>query len=200
MYTKIYPFDTIAMLTMQNRIYIQTDTPGMRQTNVCFAVTVLLHAINPPIPRSGASNVNQHTGLPIGGKSSMTEWSGARGSSFSARGIDTTTVTRPAPKDSVYEIVFLGLKILIVCFELQISSQWRKIAKCVRELLDRGEGGLSLWNFLDFIATRRSPLYIMLLPTMQGAVRLHNIRNVVGYYNEQSLTSTDISSSKRTRN
>lgn len=101
------------------------DSPGMKQPNVVFAFTVLLHAMNPPVShqQSGSAMlVQQHSG--VGGpggnsgpggtatsnKSASMEWSGIRASSFSTRGPESVADQhqRPTPRDSIYEIVFLG--------------------------------------------------------------------------------------------
>jgi len=36
--------------------------------------------------------------------------------------------------------VFAGLKVMIVCFEKQLSNHWYKIAACIKELAIRLEG------------------------------------------------------------
>jgi hypothetical protein len=64
-----------------------------------------------------------------------------------------------------------GIKILIVCFESQLNSDWFRIARTIREMGSRQEGNGPLWRFLDFIAMYRCALYTLLLPFMH--TRLH---------------------------
>ena len=54
---------------------------------------------------------------------------------------------------SSFLIASAGLKILIVCYERQLSADWHRIARCIRELGSRLYGGLALWNFLDFLVS-----------------------------------------------
>ncbi len=61
-------------------------------------------------------------------------------------------------------LYFSGLKILLVCFEPQLYGEWFRIARAVREMGNRQEGGAALWRFLDFVAAHRSPLYALLVP------------------------------------
>ena len=91
----------------------------------------------------------------------------------------------------------LGLKVLIVCFESHLNTEWFRIARTIREMGNRiqptgsigtghshGVGGLigqgsdlfygqsePLWKFLDFIAMHRSPLYTLLLPFIHTRAR-----------------------------
>ena len=64
--------------------------------------------------------------------------------------------------------MLLGIRILMVCFESQLNSEWFRIARTIREMDHRlsqhQENNGPLWRFLDFIATHRSPLYSLLLP------------------------------------
>jgi len=66
------------------------------------------------------------------------------------------------------KIGFLGLKILCVCFESQLSSEWIRISRVIRDLaLQTGQPSGPLWDFLDFIATYRFPIFILLLPVIK---------------------------------
>lgn len=61
---------------------------------------------------------------------------------------------------------FLGIKVLMTCFNAQLTLEWPRVARCIREISDRVDGGPSFWNFLVFVATQRGPLYLLILPLM----------------------------------
>ena len=72
-----------------------------------------------------------------------------------------------------------GLKILLVCFESQLNSEWFRIARTIREMgscsgqhpqdgTNGATGEEPLWKFLDFVAMHRSPLYSLLLPFIRS--------------------------------
>lgn len=67
---------------------------------------------------------------------------------------------------------FAGIKILMVCFESQLNTEWFRIARTIREMGNRQEGNGPLWRFLDFISLHRSPLYTLLLPFIQTRVQV----------------------------
>ena len=77
-------------------------------------------------------------------------------------------------KTSSLEIAFLGIKILLVCYESQLNKEWFRIARTIKDMGNRsgpqGETAVvlgdvaPLWRFLDFIAMHRSPLYTLLIP------------------------------------
>ena len=52
---------------------------------------------------------------------------------------------------------------MMVCFDRMLASEWYRIAQCIRELANKNIGGVTLWNFLDFLVTQRTPLFILLL-------------------------------------
>ena len=81
-----------------------------------------------------------------------------------------------------------GLKILIVCFESHLNTEWYRVARTIREmgnqinstgpthshtgLMGHATESEPLWKFLDFIAMHRSPLYTLLLPFIHTRARM----------------------------
>lgn len=53
---------------------------------------------------------------------------------------------------------------MMVCFEKQLSQDWHRILHCLKDMDIRGEGGLALWDFLDFVVSLRTPLFIQMRP------------------------------------
>lgn len=57
-----------------------------------------------------------------------------------------------------------ALKIMIISFKYDLDREWIKIVRTLRNLNKRNEASIFLWDFLEFNATNRTPLYIMLNP------------------------------------
>lgn len=53
---------------------------------------------------------------------------------------------------------------MAICFEGQLITDWTKIARAMRELGKRNEAAAFLWDFLDFVVTHRTPLFILMQP------------------------------------
>ena len=50
-----------------------------------------------------------------------------------------------------------GLKILLVCFESQLHSEWYHVARIIQDMSSHKEfDSIPLWKFLDFVAMFRS--------------------------------------------
>ncbi|XP_077556955.1 unc80, NALCN channel complex subunit isoform X2 [Haemaphysalis longicornis] len=129
------------------------DVPKMRATDISFALTVVLNALSPP-----GAHKHHPSSSAVGGKPTAE----AQQNTATARDKSSTAI-----RSSLYQIGFLGLKILIVCYERQLVSDWHRIARCIRELGNRLQGGLALWSFLDFVVTHRTPLYVLLFPLIK---------------------------------
>ncbi|XP_048588212.1 protein unc-80 homolog isoform X2 [Nematostella vectensis] len=69
--------------------------------------------------------------------------------------------------DSLYQAAYLGMKLLIVCFEDQLATEWHLIFSAIDKVVDNEMCGLAFWDFIDFAISHRSPLYLMLLPLIQ---------------------------------
>ena len=67
--------------------------------------------------------------------------------------------------------VVAGLKILLICFEKNLAMDWHRVARTVQELGQQGCGGLALWDFLDFVVTYPTPVFVLLLPFIEQHVR-----------------------------
>lgn len=59
---------------------------------------------------------------------------------------------------------FIGLKILCVCFDSELCSEWPRTVRIIQEMGNRGEGGAALWEYLEFVVTTRSSIYPMCRP------------------------------------
>lgn len=65
----------------------------------------------------------------------------------------------------IYILRFLvALKIMTICFETELKTEWPKILRTMRLLNKRNEASTYLWNFIEFVVTHRTALYIQMLP------------------------------------
>ncbi|XP_067144484.1 protein unc-80 homolog isoform X1 [Centruroides vittatus] len=142
------------------------DVPKLRQSDISFALTVILTALTP---------------LPSKHSHQSSSTSGKRGNDSFQEKSPTRRIT------PLVQIAFLGLKIIIVCFEQELSEDWHRIACCVRELGNKMQGGLALWNFLDFVVTHRTPLYILLYPLIKNKMLRTICDNEQEYYYQQLI-------------
>jgi hypothetical protein len=120
------------------------DYPKMRQPDIHFALTLVLNALVPPRKQHGGS-------ISVGGQNVMKSNSmsmgemGRTGSLHSGHGKQQVAT----PKELLQNVAFLGLKILVVCFDKQLSSGWHRIASVVSDYGSSvsGEcGHLSVWS------------------------------------------------------
>ena len=141
------------------------DAPKMRRVDVRFALNLLLSLLNPYYSKSGShGSKDPRSAAAAGGGSAAVQYH---------PGGDV----RAKIKSTSLEIAFLGLKILIVCFENQLNGEWFRIAKTIREMGNRGSGQISegssaLWRFLDFVAMQRGAIYSLLLPFMHTRLQI----------------------------
>ncbi|KAM7300742.1 protein unc-80 homolog [Ixodes scapularis] len=148
------------------------DVPKMRQMDISFALTVVLNALSP----AGGHKHQHHPAASAVGKlpSEAQQNTAQEKASTSLR-------------SSLYQIGFLGLKILIVCYERQLVGDWHRIARCIRELGNRLQGGLALWSFLDFVVTHRTPLFVLLFPLIKYKILQTICDNEQEYYYQQLI-------------
>lgn len=75
-------------------------------------------------------------------------------------------------RTTLLQVAFLGMKILMTCFNHQLSLDWPRVARCIREIAERrgDERNSAFWNFLIFVATQRGPLFPLILPLMWNKV------------------------------
>ena len=92
----------------------------MRQPDINFALTILLNALVPPHKTAGSGSSHKMQHLTVGEMGRV--------------GSVTSHHKRALPKENLLNVVFLGLKIMVVCFEKQMSSEWHRVAKAVQDL------------------------------------------------------------------
>nr|XP_054770884.1 protein unc-80 homolog [Lytechinus pictus] len=133
---------------------LNLDSPKIRPSDISFALTMILNALLPPQKQARPSGGG--SGLPKHNYSSMTDLPSHTSASYR----DSTGCV----PESLYEAGYLGLKIMLVCFQSQLAREWHRIATVVKELGSHMMGGVALWSFLDFLTSVKTPLYVLLKP------------------------------------
>ncbi|XP_025829365.1 protein unc-80 homolog [Agrilus planipennis] len=128
------------------------DTGALKRSDISFALNLVLNAISPPSTKATATAVQNIKAVTEIRAGSLT-FTGTRDAKTSAK-INT----------SLYRVAFLALKIMTICFEGELVHDWNRISRTMRELGKRNEAAKFLWDFLDFIVTYRTPLFILMQP------------------------------------
>ncbi|XP_035712762.1 protein unc-80 homolog isoform X4 [Folsomia candida] len=127
------------------------DVPRMRKSDIIFILNVILNCISPGSPRIKSTTEANTSIIGIGG-------GGGSGATRSG------SVTERKVRMSTFQIGFLGLKILCVCFDTELGTEWARTVRIIHELGNKGEGGGPLWEFLEFVITVRTSIYPMFRP------------------------------------
>ncbi|KRY77228.1 Protein unc-80 [Trichinella pseudospiralis] len=125
----------------------------LRQNDIIFCLNHLLTAISPSTVKCSLVPT-MHTGTSI--RIDSTSATNDRPATFpsSTKGI----------RDSVYQAVFLTLKVMCVVFEHHLANEWCRIAKVVKELGAKRMGGSACWSFIEFAVTSCLPLHLLFRP------------------------------------
>ncbi|KAG5670539.1 hypothetical protein PVAND_000795 [Polypedilum vanderplanki] len=130
-----------------------SDIGELKDNDISFLVTVILNSMSPPSGRTAQSGLAAANRVVSDIRAGSLTFTGSRDSKRPAR-----------ISSSLYQAAFLALKVLCVCFETRLSTEWPKIARIMRDLGRRNEAAPELWSFLEFVVTHRTPLYIILMP------------------------------------
>ncbi|XP_066993860.2 protein unc-80 homolog [Anabrus simplex] len=127
------------------------DAPRMRQGDISFALTVVLHAMCPPATKTApvtAQNIKTASEMRAGSLT-YSSWDSKKFTHISL---------------SLYQVAFLALKIMMICFEAELVTDWPRIARTIKDIGKRNEAGPVFWSFIDFAVTQRTPLFVLLQP------------------------------------
>ncbi|XP_071444564.1 protein unc-80 homolog isoform X1 [Hetaerina americana] len=134
------------------------DAPKMRQADISFALTIILHAMNPPATKTS----------PVTAQNIKTASEMRTGSLYSSR---DSKAGHKIPH-SLYQVSFLALKIIMVCFESELVLDWPRVTRTIKELGRCNDCAGVFWNFIDFVVTQRCPLFILLVPFIMQKLAL----------------------------
>lgn len=59
---------------------------------------------------------------------------------------------------------------MLVCFENDMVKDWPRIARTIRDMSKVHEARMLYWNFIEFVVSQRSPLFVLLLPFINQKV------------------------------
>ncbi|RMC18350.1 hypothetical protein DUI87_04236 [Hirundo rustica rustica] len=132
---------------------VAQDSPWLEQPEVLLLLQTVNNILLPPRIISTSRS-----------KNFMLESSPAHCSTPGDAGKD---LRREGLAESTSQAAYLALKVILVCFERQLDSQWYWLSLQVKEMALRKVGGLALWDFLDFIVRTRIPIFVLLRPFIQ---------------------------------
>ncbi|XP_069471989.1 protein unc-80 homolog isoform X5 [Ambystoma mexicanum] len=129
------------------------DSPWLEQPEVFLLLQTVINILLPPRIISTSRS-----------KNFMLESSPAH---CSTPGDTGKELRREGLAESTSQAAYLALKVILVCFERQLGSQWYRLSLQVKEMALRKVGGLALWDFVDFIVRTRIPIFVLLRPFIQ---------------------------------
>ncbi|XP_038644467.1 protein unc-80 homolog isoform X4 [Scyliorhinus canicula] len=129
------------------------DSPNLEQPEVFLLLQTVINILLPPRIISTSRS-----------KNFMLENSPAHCSTPGDAGKD---LRREGLAESTSQAAYLALKVILVCFERHLGSQWYKLSLQVKEMALRKVGGLAMWDFIDFIVRTRIPIFVLLRPFIQ---------------------------------
>ncbi|XP_028832106.1 protein unc-80 homolog isoform X5 [Denticeps clupeoides] len=129
------------------------DSPHLEQNEVLLLLQTVLNILLPPRIITTSRS-----------KTFMLDASPAHCSTPGDTGKD---LRREGLAESTSQAAYLALKVVLVCFERQLGSQWYKLSLQVKEMALRKVGGLAFWDFIDFIVRTRIPIFVLLRPFIQ---------------------------------
>ncbi|XP_078260330.1 protein unc-80 homolog isoform X4 [Rhinoraja longicauda] len=139
------------------------DSPNLEKLEVFLLLQTVINILLPPRIISTSRS-----------KNFMLENSPAHCSILGDAGKD---LRREGLTESTSQAAYLALKVILVCFEHHLGSQWYKLSLQVKEMALRKVGGLAMWDFIDFIVRTRIPIFILLRPFIQCKLLGHPAEN-----------------------
>ncbi|XP_032879501.1 protein unc-80 homolog isoform X3 [Amblyraja radiata] len=139
------------------------DSPNLEKLEIFLLLQTVINILLPPRIISTSRS-----------KNFMLENSPAHCSTPGDAGKD---LRREGLTESTSQAAYLALKVILVCFEHHLGSQWYKLSLQVKEMALRKVGGLAMWDFIDFIVRTRIPIFILLRPFIQCKLLSHPAEN-----------------------
>ncbi|CAE1324419.1 UNC80 [Acanthosepion pharaonis] len=157
--------------------YGRRDTPRLLHADIRFALSVVLHALNPQMKQTSQSNA----------KSCSHQLNiGEQGQSDSFNQPDKYS-TKQGCFELQEQTAYLGLQVLMVCFDKMLAAEWHHVAKFIMDISTKTKGTLSLWKFLDFVVTYRPSIFLLLQPFIQFKMMKVNCDTAEEYFLQQII-------------
>jgi len=164
------------------------EVPKLRQCDITFTLTVILNTLTPTTSKPIKGSDSSQAGLNALMQNSLHQV-GFLGKTliFIIYYMHSSRILIFNKKKTQFYRTDSGLKIMMVCFERQLTTEWYRISKCIRELAYKMQGGVTLWNFLDFVVTYRTPLFLLLFPVIKCKYLLKICDNDQEYYYQNQI-------------
>ncbi|VDM59235.1 unnamed protein product [Angiostrongylus costaricensis] len=141
--------------------------------DLVYCLSLMQHAITPPI--------GKHNTLPLASTSTLAttfirsaqhDLSGRQGSvSVTDRGHSATVSSLRIVRDSVSQCIYLALKVMMLCFGKLLTPMWPRVARLVKDLIAKKQGGQCAVQFVDFLLHAELPIALLILPVIQNRVK-----------------------------
>uniref|UniRef100_A0A7I4YUG5 UNC80 domain-containing protein n=1 Tax=Haemonchus contortus TaxID=6289 RepID=A0A7I4YUG5_HAECO len=141
--------------------------------DLTFCLSLMQHAISPPAGKhSTAPLANTSTLATSFIRGAQHDISGRQGSvSVTDRGHSATVSTLRIVRDSVSQCIYLALKVMMLCFGKLLTPMWPRVARLVKDLISKKQGGQSAYQFIDFVFHAELPIALLILPVIQNRVK-----------------------------
>ncbi|XP_071097692.1 protein unc-80 homolog [Haliotis cracherodii] len=150
------------------------DIPKLEERDVVFILTLITNLLSPSSKTPATQNNTKNT---------LTINEYGRCSSLS----NTDKNTAKLVSDHQQQVAYVGLEILLICFDKQLASEWHRVSKCIQMLASKGKVSLPLWKFLDFLVTHRPSLFLLLQTFVQFRMMKVNCDTAQEYYLQQTV-------------
>lgn len=157
------------------RIQRHTKESSVFQSkDLAHCLTLMHNAISPPLGKQSVAPLISTSTLAttfIRGAQTH-DITGRQGSvSVTDRGHSATVSTHRIVRESVCQSIYLGLKVMMLCFGKLLTPMWPKVARIVRDLLAKKPGGPSASGFVDFLLHSNLPIALFIIPVIHNKVK-----------------------------
>ncbi|KJH51441.1 hypothetical protein DICVIV_02357 [Dictyocaulus viviparus] len=137
--------------------------------DLAFCLSLMQHSITPPIGKQSSSTSTLGTTFIRGGQH---DFSGRQGSvSVTDRGHSATVTSLRIVRDSVSQCIYLALKVMMLCFGKLLTPMWPRVARLVKDLIAKKQGGQCATHFIDFILHAELPITLLITPVILNRVK-----------------------------
>ncbi|WKY11247.1 hypothetical protein Q1695_003091 [Nippostrongylus brasiliensis] len=144
----------------------------IQSKDLTFCLSLMQHAISPPAGKHSSTpsgNATLSTSFIRGAQHDLT---GRQGSvSVTDRGHSATVSTLRIVRDSVSQCIYLALKVMMLCFGKLLTPMWPRVARLVKDLMTKKQGGQCAVQFIDFVLHAELPIALLILPVIQHRVK-----------------------------
>lgn len=141
------------------------DSPKLNQSDIAFVITILLNALKPPSKLAATlllqAPKQHHLFSAFDNPQAASAW---------------VNKSNKQIKDMLTQSTFLALKLVVFSFSKQVELT--RVANTIRQLCLKAKS-VYLWKFLDFLASNRTSLFLMLKPFVENFVEISSCENEI---------------------